>query len=440
MPRRKRDRSSSAGGGDSPPKRKSTRLQQQQQLQQHHLQQQRQHSISPQQQQQQSYGKRAKVEAAASAVAAAATAAESSAAAAAAAADDAAMQMLPIESQRCLQWVNSQHALIGGLNAYELLPDMDLSDMEDDGGDLEMRHDDAVDVDNNSIVVLKMDPPPAPQQPLANITEPTTTAPATTTNNTTTTSTTSDGQQRANAKRPPATTPATTTTTIIAKKPAAGPKAANTNRKVALACEWNRCTQLADTYADLCAHLNTVHRLAAGLVPPQPLRLDGTYECGWDLCTHSTPSWLELRCHAYQHANHTHLKSVGEALLGRKKCAPCLVNSCRRNQLPDVPTATEYACEWRDCADRFEQMFELCEHVRKHVDFERSQRRKPPGSKLMRCGWALCDKEMELPWRLVDHCRLHVGERQMACPNCGSTFTSYSKFYAHFYRQAEESA
>lgn len=378
--------------------------------------------------------------------------------------DHAAILQLPIGTMRCLQWVYHQH-LQGGPAVYARLPDMELSDMGDESGSNgngcnagnangSLDHSTADDMSDAMLLDVESTaatnatslpqeptPPPIMLPPAAvtaaaaeQITDDTRAATITTTTTTTTAITSNDDRHKAH-------------------KPAGAAKstAKNAKQKVSLACEWQRCNHLADHYSALRDHLNVEHGLAGSCTPP-PQQLPpptgagaeaAEFECAWDLCSFSVGTWLELRCHAYQHAHHSHLKAAGEELLARKQLThSCALDSRRRNALPDGQVRTRYACEWTGCTEHFEQLFELSAHVRLHVAFERSQRRHDgtKESAQMRCGWSQCSKRMDTPGRLVDHVRLHIGERQMACPNCGSTFTSYSKFYAHFYRQAEESA
>lgn len=349
--------------------------------------------------------------------------------------DHAAILQLPIGTMRCLQWVYHQH-LQGGSAVYTRLGDMELSDMGDVSGSNGCGtngagggHSD----DMNDAMLLDVESTAAtnatsvPQEP----TPPPVAVAA---------------EAHATAESTPAAGAITTTTTIANSKivvAKAATKSTAVKLKVSLACEWQRCTHLADNYTALRDHLNAEHGLAKSAPVPPPSTADDEFQCAWDLCSFSAYNWLELRCHAYQHALHSHLKAAGEELLARKQLThTCALDSRRRNTLPDGSVRTRYACEWSGCLEHFEQLFELCAHVRLHVAFARSQRRQDgtKESMQMRCGWAHCSKRMDTPGRLVDHLRLHLGERQMACPNCGSTFTSYSKFYAHFYRQAEESA
>lgn len=354
--------------------------------------------------------------------------------------DHAAILQLPIGTMRCLQWVYHQH-LQGGPAVYTRLGDMELSDMGDVSdtngcginGSLDHSEDmnDTILLDVESTAAtnatsVPQEPTPPPVLPPVAVTA--------------VVHATTEPTPAAGAITTPTTATITNNKAVVAK---AGTKSAAVKLKVSLACEWQRCTHLADHYSGLRDHLNAVHGLAASAPVPPPSTADDEFQCAWDLCSFSAYNWLELRCHAYQHVLHSHLKATGEELLARKQLThTCALDSRRRNTLPDGSVRTRYACEWSGCSEHFEQLFELCAHVRLHVAFERSLRRQDgtKESTQMRCGWAHCSKRMDTPGRLVDHLRLHLGERQMACPNCGSTFTSYSKFYAHFYRQAEESA
>lgn len=203
-------------------------------------------------------------------------------------------------------------------------------------------------------------------------------------------------------------------------------------KKVNLVCEWQRCNLVFNDFQSLREHVQSHH-----IHDLHPGTGDGLYQCCWDLCSFEAVEEAEFRRHALHHMYHSHLKSVGEALLLRKPVPPCVLDSRRRNVIPELPV--DWICMWADCNNNcFQQMFDFTQHLLAHVKFDASMRRDTKNEHL-KCFWLGCDKVYSKTGRLVEHIRSHTQERMMACPNCGATFTSYTKFYSHFNRQGEES-
>lgn len=48
-----------------------------------------------------------------------------------------------------------------------------------------------------------------------------------------------------------------------------------------------------------------------------------------------------------------------------------------------------------------------------------------------------CDAFFKIRYRLREHMRTHTQERLVACPTCGSMFSSNTKLFDHLHRQAE---
>lgn len=210
---------------------------------------------------------------------------------------------------------------------------------------------------------------------------------------------------------------------------------ASAKTKVSLVCEWQRCNAIFAHFSALRDHVQSLH--INDLLPSPG---GGLYQCCWDLCSFEAPEESEFRRHAFHHLYHSNLKAIGESLLLRKRVPPCVMDSRRRNTIPELPV--DWLCMWQDCKDVcFQQMYDFMEHLRAHVKFEAALRCKhdPQEDRQLKCGWLGCDKAYEKTGRALEHIRSHTQERMMACPNCGATFTSYVKFYSHFNRQGEES-
>lgn len=165
------------------------------------------------------------------------------------------------------------------------------------------------------------------------------------------------------------------------------------------------------------------------------------YECLWDLCSYLTTNHKLLCIHIHYHVYHTNLKNNGEALLMKKKLPPCLIDSRQRNFVPEI--YQEYRCQWYGCPQKFEQIYFYFSHVREHCNFvwsmEIKYKRNIANKRQMKCCWVACTKTFNKLPQYIEHVQNHSQEKLFACPNCGSTFRSYNKFYKHYQRQSENS-
>lgn len=48
-----------------------------------------------------------------------------------------------------------------------------------------------------------------------------------------------------------------------------------------------------------------------------------------------------------------------------------------------------------------------------------------------------CDAFFKIRYRLREHMRSHTQEKLVACPTCGSMFSSNTKLFDHLHRQAQ---
>lgn len=206
--------------------------------------------------------------------------------------------------------------------------------------------------------------------------------------------------------------------------------------KINSACEWAKCSAKLKDYAQLQEHV-TEHIDA--VTPSEDD--DNQYECLWDLCNYSSDDHKLFRVHVHYHIYHTNLKIAGETLLMKKKLPPCLIDSRRRNYIPDI--LHEYLCQWQGCNRKYEKVYEFFGHLRQHCLFdwslEQKYRRGIMNVRQMKCGWVACKKTFGSLVPYVDHVQNHSQEKLFACPNCGSVFKSYNKFYKHYQRQSENS-
>lgn len=161
------------------------------------------------------------------------------------------------------------------------------------------------------------------------------------------------------------------------------------------------------------------------------------YDCHWDLCNYKTNDKTELTIHIGFHVYHTNLKNIGECYLQSKdNLPPCVLDSRCRNLIPDETISHE--CKWEDCTKTFLKINDFMDHVREHGTHEAKFKRQNRNN-AMTCRWVDCGKTFTVIAIFADHRRTHTKEKQCGCPNCGTLFRNFSKFYDHFRRQSATS-
>lgn len=171
-------------------------------------------------------------------------------------------------------------------------------------------------------------------------------------------------------------------------------------------------------------------------------------ECKWQQCDSK-----EFKCesdfkrHVRFHAFHTKLKQIGvnvlESLEKRqnnttttptetiaKRVPKCNLDDQTRNSIPELPF--KFECAWDACAYTTDNPELFYRHVRQaHVDSYSIKNKNKP------CLWSQCEQVITNRNRLVEHMRHHSQEKLVACPNCGSLFSSFTKFIDHCSRSSE---
>uniref|UniRef100_A0A672FVN5 Zgc:112083 n=1 Tax=Salarias fasciatus TaxID=181472 RepID=A0A672FVN5_SALFA len=187
-------------------------------------------------------------------------------------------------------------------------------------------------------------------------------------------------------------------------------------------CEWDSCGFQGHTMEELSDHMEL------GEWPE--------YACLWSGCDFlSMGSPTELEVHAYFHNYHGKLKFVGSQLLKSRPDLPSCSQALHIHNL--IPEGSDgYICQWEHCDCTFNNPEWFYRHVDNHVESAEPQSFSQQQQALF-CSWAGCDAFFKIRYRLREHMRSHTQERLVACPTCGSMFSSNTKLFDHLQRQAD---
>ncbi|XP_061734016.1 histone H4 transcription factor isoform X2 [Nerophis ophidion] len=199
-------------------------------------------------------------------------------------------------------------------------------------------------------------------------------------------------------------------------------------------CEWSSCDYRGHSMEELSDHMSL--HLRDYLGDKDALEELDEYACLWKGCEFlSMGSPAELEVHAYFHNYHGKLKFVGSQLLKSRPDLPgCNEAVHSNNLLPDG--SGEHVCQWEKCDSTFNNPEWFYRHVDNHVESAEQQPLSFQQQALF-CHWSGCDAFFKIRYRLREHMRSHTQKRLVACPTCGSMFSSNTKLFDHLHRQAE---
>ncbi|XP_063349296.1 histone H4 transcription factor [Pelmatolapia mariae] len=199
-------------------------------------------------------------------------------------------------------------------------------------------------------------------------------------------------------------------------------------------CEWGSCSFTGRSMEELSDHM-CLH-LKDYLGDNDALEELDEYACLWNGCEFlSMGSPAELEVHAYFHNYHGKLKFIGSQLLKSRPDLPSCNQGMHSNNL--VPEGSDgYVCQWEQCDCTFNNPEWFYRHVDNHIESAEPQS-LPQQQQALFCQWAGCDAFFKIRYRLREHMRSHTQERLVACPTCGSMFSSNTKLFDHLHRQAE---
>lgn len=199
-------------------------------------------------------------------------------------------------------------------------------------------------------------------------------------------------------------------------------------------CEWDSCSFSGHTMEELSDHMSL--HLKDYLGENDALEELDEYACLWKECDFlSMGSRAELELHAYFHNYHGKLKFVGSQLVKSRPDLPsCSQGSQGSNPLPEGLDGC--VCQWEQCDCTFNNPEWFYRHVDNHVESAEQESLSQQEQSFF-CHWAGCDAFFKIRYRLREHIRTHTQERLIACPTCGSMFSSKTKLFDHLQRQAE---
>uniref|UniRef100_A0A8D3A9X0 Zgc:112083 n=1 Tax=Scophthalmus maximus TaxID=52904 RepID=A0A8D3A9X0_SCOMX len=223
-------------------------------------------------------------------------------------------------------------------------------------------------------------------------------------------------------------------------------------------CEWASCNFKGHTMEELSDHMSL--HLKDYLGDKDALEELDEYACLWNGCEFlSMGSPVELEVHAFFHNYHGKLKFVGSQLLKSRPALPSCNQGLHSNNL--VPEGSDgYVCQWEQCdvgvcrlqvSNRSTVYLQHNDYYRIHVVCSlhrvhstilsgstdtwtitsKVPSSSPSHNSSRRCStllWHSCD---------VHVVSLHTQERLVACPTCGSMFSSNTKLFDHLHRQVK---
>ncbi|XP_061638992.1 histone H4 transcription factor [Phyllopteryx taeniolatus] len=205
-----------------------------------------------------------------------------------------------------------------------------------------------------------------------------------------------------------------------------------------VACEWASCSYRGHGMEELSDHMS--EHLRDYLGDKDALEDLDEYACLWKGCEFvSMGSPAELEAHAYFHNYHAKLKFVGSQLLQSHPDLPVCNQAVHSSNL--LPEGSDrHLCQWENCDSTFTNPEWFYRHVDNHVESAEQQQQQQQLShqqQALFCRWSSCDAFFKIRYRLREHMRSHTQERLVACPTCGSMFSSNTKLFDHLHRQAQ---
>ncbi|XP_078036291.1 histone H4 transcription factor [Augochlora pura] len=193
-----------------------------------------------------------------------------------------------------------------------------------------------------------------------------------------------------------------------------------------LSCEWTDCEYENNHVERFVKH---VAQHVSDLGTRTNEKGIDVYVCQWSGCFYENNDPDEISRHVNYHGYHTKLKCIGSNIRSRVKLPKCRRDSEWKNVV-DLPAPL--LCRWEECLKCFRNYQLYLYHVAAHIE------ESPRGNKIeggLECKWTGCGSFYPSLHKLRDHMRRHTKEKMVACPDCGATFASNTKFLIHCKRQ-----
>ncbi|XP_046431100.1 histone H4 transcription factor [Neodiprion fabricii] len=193
-----------------------------------------------------------------------------------------------------------------------------------------------------------------------------------------------------------------------------------------LLCEWKDCLFDTNSLDIFVKHVSN-HIPQLKIVTTEEGR--EVYACLWNGCSFESDISDDIAKHVNYHSYHTKLKCIGSNIRGRVKLPKCYQDQGLKNVI-DQPLPQ--ICSWEECLKSFNNYQAYLWHVVTHIETN------PRGNKVeggVNCLWTGCNGNYKSLYKLREHVRCHTKEKMVACPDCGATFASNTKFHDHCKRQ-----
>lgn len=198
------------------------------------------------------------------------------------------------------------------------------------------------------------------------------------------------------------------------------------DERLDLACEWKECTYRSGHLEQFLRHVSSHISNVEISVREND---NEVYVCLWKDCPYESDACDMIIRHINYHAYHTKLKCIGSNVRGRTKLPKCRRDLEWKNIIDSPPP---HLCRWEECLKQFTNYQMYLYHVTVHMmNCPRGNRVKDG----VECKWTGCNGKYSSLHKLRDHMRCHTKEKIVACPDCGITFASKTKFHTHCQRQ-----
>ncbi|PAV71550.1 hypothetical protein WR25_15088 [Diploscapter pachys] len=197
-------------------------------------------------------------------------------------------------------------------------------------------------------------------------------------------------------------------------------------------CQWNSCGEEFFDFLKLKSHVEANHLEYLGTY-----QFDSQIECPISGCSSVFADLNQLSRHITMHLFQARSQFVGYKEM-LKSDEVKHIKSCAFEYCQVLYDGSVLNCSWKYCGMQFDDVTDLFDHVRTHVDLLDGTDRDE--QKLHHCLWDLCEYKTTNKADLRRHVEHHSGEKSIACPFCSRFFGRIDNFLTHLKRnQRKES-